>query len=156
MLRLHFTLYRYFRLIFISSLLMLATGLAAEQEEVREQNDVLIRDAWIRSVLPVQKTTALYMTITNNSDKPLTLVDVQSNIAAHTMMHRTEQENGIAKMRHQHSVVVAPGDTVAFQPGGLHVMLMGLNRPVNKGDRVKVTLVLEDGRRVDFEAVVQA
>jgi hypothetical protein len=135
---------------------MMSIGFAVESNPSASKPVIEVRNAWVRAVLPVQKSTALYMTIINNSNNTLRLVDVKSNIASHTMIHRTVEEEGIAKMRHQDSLVITPKDAIVFRPGGLHVMFMGLNQAVSEGDTVDVILIFDDGRELTVEAVVRA
>ena len=48
------------------------------------------------------------------------------------------------KMKHE-DVVIEPGQTVVFEPGGLHVMLMGLSSPLKQGCLYSVTMHWGDG-----------
>lgn len=143
-----------FKLVVILIFGVIASGAFAE-DNVNDQKIVQVSDVWVRAVLPVQKSTALYMTVSNNGQDTLKLTEVNSNIAVHSMIHHTIHQNGIAKMRHQEVVSIAPGESVEFKPGGLHVMLMGLNETIENGDMVDVTLVFEDGRQISTQAKVK-
>jgi copper(I)-binding protein len=55
-------------------------------------------------------------------------------------------ERGVAKMRPvQGGLEIKPGETVELKPGSLHVMLMGLKQPLEKGQKVKGTLEIREG-----------
>src|SRR4029078_12404239 len=59
------------------------------------------------------------------------------------MIHRSAIENGIATIRHVEGIDIAPGAEVSFAPGGTHVMLMGLKKPLKQGEHFTLTLTLE-------------
>lgn len=89
------------------------------------------------------------MTITNNGDDDDRLVSVDSDFPR-TMVHKTEAVDGVMQMRHQHGGVVIPaGETVTFEPGGLHLMFMGLEKPLKDGEKNDVTLTFENAGNID-------
>ena len=49
---------------------------------------------------------------------------------------------------------IAPGETVALEPGGLHAMLMMLQRPMVEGEAFELTLSFSDGGEVSVEVPV--
>ncbi len=146
---------RQFKLNVVLILMAVASVVFAE-DFAKVQKQVVVSDVWIRAILPVQKSTALYMTVTNNESTTIKLIEVNSDIAAHSMIHQTIHENGIAKMRHQNEVELAPGATIEFKPGGLHVMFMGMNEAIGNGDMVDVTLVFDDGQQLTVQAQVKS
>lgn len=140
---------------FLMHLLMVTIILSLSKKLLAEESTqvVLVKDAWIRTALPVQRTSALYFTLQNQSEKEVKLLDVETPLANNTMFHTTIEEDGVAKMRHRSAVSIEPGKEVAFEPGGLHVMLMGLNHPVSEGKKAEVVLHFEGGlsQRIDVE-----
>ena len=104
---------------------------------------------------PGASTGAGYMIITNNGDEDDRLVTIESDFPK-TMIHKTEMNDGIMKMRHQMGGVVIPaGETVTFEPGGLHVMFMGLKAPFKEGEKNSATLVFEKSGSVDLKFNVE-
>jgi copper(I)-binding protein len=66
-------------------------------------------------------------------------------------------EQGVAKMRPvEAGLEIKAGETVELKPGSFHVMLLGLERPLEKGQKVKGTLEFEKAGRVDIEYTVEA
>lgn len=47
------------------------------------------------------------------------------------------------KMRHVDAVDIPPGESVRLEPGGLHLMLTGVDPPLEAGESICVTLVFE-------------
>ncbi|HEY8497798.1 MAG TPA: copper chaperone PCu(A)C [Limnochordales bacterium] len=99
--------------------------------------------------------SALYMTLTNRGDREVRVVAVRTPVAHTAELHETRIEGMVARMQPVDAVPVPPGQQVRLQPGGLHVMLMGLRQDLKAGDRFPVTLVLDDGEEVAAEAVVR-
>lgn len=101
------------------------------------------------------KTAAGYMGISNNGTEADRLIGVETDAAAKSQVHMTEVgADGVAKMGHVELVEIPPGDTVLLEPGGLHVMLMGLTGTLTEGDMVKATLIFENAGRVEIEFMV--
>ena len=115
---------------------------------------LIVRDAWIRQV-PGSDVAAAYLTLRNPTTKPITIVGMESSLAEHVMIHETKTVSGQSQMRPHEQLVIAPGETVKFEPGGLHVMLMGVTQPVAVGKSVPLVLLLADGTKVQAAAVVR-
>ncbi len=105
---------------------------------------VLVEDGYVQALPSTVQNTSAYMRITNNSETSLVLTGAGSPLARSVMLHETRDTNGMMSMEHVMSVELAPGETVNLQPGGLHVMLMGLTRPLQEGDIVEVSLHFRD------------
>src|SRR5580704_11984490 len=115
---------------------------------------LIVLDAWIRQV-PGSDVAAAYLTLRNPTTKPITIVGMESSLAEHVMIHETKTVGGQSQMRPHEQLVIAPGATVKFEPGGLHVMLMGVTQPVAVGKSVPLVLLLADGTKVQAAAVVR-
>jgi copper(I)-binding protein len=81
---------------------------------------------------------------------------VQSPIASHAMIHETTVQGGQSRMRPHERLVVAPGTTVKFEPGGLHVMLHDLKQPLTVGQTVPLVITLAGGGTLQVTATVRA
>lgn len=107
--------------------------------------DVEIRDAWVRAVPPVAKSTAAYFVLANTGAEPVVLHGARAGFAGHAMMHDMAGEKGARRMVHLNEVTVPAGGEVRFQPGGRHLMLSGLQRVPTEGESVQICLVLSTG-----------
>ena len=90
--------------------------------------------------------SALYFMLRNPSPDTLVLHGVEIDVAGGVSIHRSSDTNGMAAMVMQDSVVVMPGDSVAFQERGLHVMATNLHTALRIGDTVVVRLRLQKDR----------
>jgi len=105
---------------------------------------VVVRDAWIREAPPNAAVLAGYMIMENLSDESLSLVSASAAAFHEIMIHRTEQNDGMAQMTHQEQVIIPANGKVLFVPGGYHLMLMNPKQSHNVGDQVTVSFIFED------------
>lgn len=112
-------------------------------------------DAWVR-VIPGAEVAAAYLTLHNGGSAPVTIVGVRSPLAGMAMIHETQLTGTQSSMRARAQLVVAPGGSVAFAPGGLHVMLQQLTRVLQPGDEVPLVLLLEGGGTLTVTARVRS
>jgi copper(I)-binding protein len=109
------------------------------------QPPVSVSDARIRW-LPGDLPMAGYFVITSQASGPLRLVGAASPAFGGVMVHRSVEKDGMARMEHVDGVDLAPGQPVAFAPGGYHLMLMNRTRDLHTGEEVPVTLQFGDGQ----------
>lgn len=114
--------------------------------------DLSVTDPWIRAAPPNAKALAGYMVLKNAGSEDCVLTGARAEGFKMAMLHRTMEKDGMAQMVHQEKVTVPAGEELIFKPKDYHIMLMRPQKPLQKGDTVLVTLVLEDGneQRVEF------
>ena len=115
---------------------------------------LVVKNAWARQT-PGSDVAAVYLSLSNVSVKPIVVIGVQSLLASHSMVHETAVVAGQSQMRMHEKIAIAPGQTVSFSPGGLHIMLSGLKREVAVGQNVPLILLLADGGKLAVAAVVK-
>jgi periplasmic copper chaperone A len=126
----------------------------AAAHEFHRLGDIVIEQPWSRAT-PV-KVGGAYMTLRNNGAVADRLVKVASPLAERGEIHETKVEGGTAMMRPVESIELKPrGGSVQLKPGGLHVMLMGLQRPLKEGERIKLVLTFERAGTIEIEARVE-
>lgn len=107
-----------------------------------------VSDAWVRALPPGQANTAAYLVVTNSADEAVTIVGASSPLAKTVEMHTSREVDGLQRMERLDQVQVAPGERVAFAPGGKHLMLLGLSRMPSPGEEVQLCLQLAKGGEV--------
>jgi copper(I)-binding protein len=109
--------------------------------------DLELTDGWVRVSEysdHVDGMTGAFATIKNNTDKDVTLVGGSSEIAGMTEIHEVVMLDGEMKMQPKAGGIVIPaGESVTLEPGGLHVMLMGLKTALLGGEEVTIDLDFE-------------
>ncbi len=127
----------------------IGVGALAVAGSVHAAGKLGVTDAWIRLAPPGASMMAGYATLSNTGDAPVTVLTVQSDAFRMASLHETIDDKGVSKMREIHRLVVAPGATVALQPGGRHLMLMQPRHDIVAGEKVEVMFLLNDGTRVE-------
>lgn len=99
---------------------------------------------------------AVYFTVSNNGDAEMAIRSVFVEGASMAMLHQTRDEAGVTRMEEANEVEVPAGQTLGFEPGGLHVMAMDLDETMQAGDETEVTLTFASGDKVSFPAFIRA
>ena len=98
------------------------------------EKPVLVSNQWMRPGSK-NRNTAAFMSITNNMEVDDTLYSVESNLAKVVELHESyEKENDMMGMRHVDFIVIPSKSTVELKPGSFHIMLIGLNNDLVKGN----------------------
>lgn len=112
-----------------------------------------VMDPYVRMVPPNAPVTAAFMTIRNQDGQDHSLVSAKAHINKTTELHTHIHDKGVMRMRQVEKIDLAAGEETVLQPGGLHIMLIGLNTPVKKGQKIKLDLTFEDGSVKTVEAM---
>ena len=137
-------------LFFLLLLLVASSGLTEEYSA----GDLLIKQAWARPTPPTATVGAAYFTLDNSKGQDDRLLSAEADVSATVELHNHIMEGNVMKMRRVDAVEVPAGQTVAFAPGGLHVMLIGLKEPLITGKTFPLTLNFEQAGAVTLEVVV--
>ena len=111
---------------------------------------------WARASAGMAANGAAYMTITDDGAQPDRLVAASSPVCATAQLHTHMMKDGVMEMRPIAGIDVNPGTAVRLQPGGLHVMLMQLKKPLKQGQTFPLTLTFEKAGAVTVEVAVGA
>ena len=99
------------------------------------------RAAWVRGTVQGQTTAGAYMELT--SGERANLLGAESPAARSAEIHEMKMEGNVMRMRAVPRLELPPGKTVELKPGGYHMMLVDLKRPLKKGDLVPIRLKVE-------------
>lgn len=136
------------------ALLLFAAGVAAAGDSMSAET-VRVSGAWARATPPGVDVGAAYFVVTNTG-QPDRLVRVHAPVAARTEMHRTTNRDGIMRMQQEPTVPIAAGGETVFAPGGRHLMLLGLERPLQAGTRFPLALTFERAGTLEVSVEVRA
>ncbi|MGH8751651.1 MAG: copper chaperone PCu(A)C, partial [Burkholderiales bacterium] len=120
-------------------------------------DEVKVSAAWVRTTAPGQRVAGAYLQITSNV--PAKLIAASSPLAGNVEIHSMSMNNGVMQMR-QLDILDLPGNkTVTLEPGGLHLMLLDLKKPLTDGDKVPLRLILQraggDKKIIEVQATVR-
>jgi copper(I)-binding protein len=106
-----------------------------------------VSDAWIRA-MPASIPSGGYFTLRNGTAKDVILTGAATPACGSLMLHQSEMTGGMSSMHHVDEVDVPAGGSVAFAPGGYHLMCMQATSAITPGGNVPVTLMFKDGSKL--------
>ncbi len=101
-----------------------------------------VEDAWVRATVAGQQATGAFMTVTASSDSKL--LSVQTPVAKIVQIHESTMKNDVMSMQPVDFVALPAGKAVTLDPHSYHVMLIDLAGQVKEGDKVPLTLTVEN------------
>ncbi len=134
-------------LVFVLSIVLLLSSCAGPATQ-----GVEVHDAWARPAAQ-GGNGAVYLTI--RSSKADELVGVVADIAEATEMHESLMSGDVMEMHQLQSVPLQAGEEVTFEPGGLHIMLIGLKQDLKTGNEFEITLQFKNQAEVKVTIPVQ-
>jgi copper(I)-binding protein len=126
--------------------------MAAACGAASDAGGVRVTEAWTRPA-SAGETVALYFTMENPGDEPDRLLSVSTSAATTAELHESMMEGDLMHMMPVSAIDVPAGETIELRPGGLHVMLIGLNEALNVGDQVPLSLEFERAGSLEMTAV---
>ena len=137
----------------LAALMMFAAGTALAHGY--KAGSVEIEHPWARATAPSAQNGAAYLVLNGTGKESDRLVSAATPAAEKAELHTHLMDNGVMKMRPVDAIEVTPGSPTALQPGGLHIMLLGLKQPLVKGKAFPLTLTFEKAGPVTVQVAVQ-
>ena len=116
---------------------------------------VMVHDAYVRATPPGQPNAAAYLVLRNNAMHDIRLVSVNSDVAEVAEPHSHAMDAGMMKMRRVGHIDVPAGGETVLQPGGLHIMLMGLVKQLKPGEYVSLEFHFDNGQKQSMRVPVK-
>jgi copper(I)-binding protein len=108
---------------------------------------VEVTDVWARPTAPGAQNGAVYMTLESAGADALTAASVPATVAGSVEIHETmaadDSGMGDMAMRPIDRLDLPAGQRVVLEPGGYHIMLVGLAAPLDAGSSVELSLRFE-------------
>lgn len=117
---------------------------------------LVVERPWARATPPGTTVGAVYLVIDNRSRRSDRLLSAASLRATSVEVHATIRDLDQVRMRRVDPLHVGAGERLVLEPGGLHVMLVGLAAPLREGETVPLTLKFEHAGEVIVRVVVLA
>ncbi len=134
--------------------LSLCGGQAQALDSGKSAELVLIENAWVRPTSPGQEVGAAYMTLLSKQD--VTLVSIDSDASHSIEIHNMTVENGVMKMRMLDKLDLVAGKPYKLAPGGFHLMLFDLKKPLSVNNQVKFALTFKHKNKTTFKQGITA
>ena len=141
-----------------STVLALATLIASAVRAplAAQTATVSASDAWVREVPAGRGTTGMFVVLKNGGTAERKIVRGKADVGDTLELHEMKNENGMMRMSPVQAISIPAGGETALRPGGYHLMLFGLKKPLTVGDTVRATLTFDDGSTVRVVAPVRA
>ncbi|MCC7181561.1 MAG: copper chaperone PCu(A)C [Acidobacteria bacterium] len=140
-----------FRLTSVAAVAVLVAGLGVAEA----QAPLTASGAWVREPVPGRTVTAGFVVIENPGGADIQVVGASSDVAGTVELHEMVRSGDMMKMAPVKSIVVPAKGKVELRPGGLHLMLFELKKPLKEGDTVTLTLTTDNGATVQASAAVR-
>jgi copper(I)-binding protein len=116
-----------------------------------------ITSPWARPSMSAQGNSAAYLAIKNNSDKDYKLISATATIANNIELHNSfVDQTGVSRMIKIDNIVIPAGSTITLAPGKMHIMLFGLQKALNVGDKFNLQLLFENADPQTVEVIVKS
>ncbi len=134
---------------------LLAAGLLSASVFASDEEILVIEDAWVRALPPTQSLTSAYLSVTNPGSAPVAITGGEADLAGEVQIHTTRDVDGYMRMERLPQIELPPGGSTRLEPGGVHLMLMQLERMPAVGERLRLCLTLSSGQSACTEAEVR-
>jgi len=153
-------------------LLLALTFSACGGDSTPKNPQIEVQDPWVRAAAVMNMemgdemssnatshtggtTSAAYLTLRNNGKEADWLINVHSDIAEFAELHASQTTEGVTSMEKVDRVEIPAQGTAALEPGGMHIMLIGLKQDLNPGATIRLTLEFEQSSPIEVEAEVR-
>ena len=133
-------------------LIAIVVALWAGASPTLAEESVRISDAWARASVLASRPVASYLTIESAVEDRL--LGVTTPVAGHVMIHAVEKDGDVSRMKHIETLEVPTGERITLAPGGMHLMLMGLQDKLSEGTTFPMTLSFENAGEITVEVSV--
>jgi hypothetical protein len=123
---------------------------AADVPSVMTHGPITLSNVFARATPGGAKVGAAYFKIRNTGDSPMALSTLRGDVAQRIELHSMELADGMMRMRPLDYILIPGGGTVSLKPGGDHVMMMGLSRPLIEGESFPLTLQFDTGLEINL------
>jgi copper(I)-binding protein len=116
------------------------------------EESVRVFDAWARATILASRPGAAYLTIESAAEDRL--LGVTTPVAGHVMIHAVEKDGDVSRMKHIETLELPAGERITLAPGGMHLMLMGLQDKLSEGTAFPMTLNFETAGEITVDVSV--
>lgn len=140
--------------VFASTVLFGLTSCGSGSESIETKPTVEVTGQWARTSPAATTMGAAYMTLNSDTDDELVGASVDTSVAMMTEVHEIVMVDGAMKMQQVLAVPVVAGTATELKPGGYHIMLMQLAKPLKTGESFQVTLTFAKAGKVVVDVPV--
>ncbi|MEQ9639606.1 MAG: copper chaperone PCu(A)C [Alphaproteobacteria bacterium] len=117
---------------------------------------IIVDRAWARASILASRPGAAYLTIRNAGAVADRLIGATSPVAKSVMIHATEGSGGTMRMRAMPDLEIGAGGEAVLEPGGVHLMLMGLREKLVEGEDLTLVLTFERAGVIELQFPIRS
>ena len=118
-------------------------------------DEVHVNNPYVRAVPAMMKNSAAFMSLHNTGGVDHAIVAASTASAEVVELHTHTKDGNVMRMRRVDAITLKAGDTTVLQPGGLHIMLLGLTGALSPETSIDLELTFADGSRKAIVAPVR-
>lgn len=129
---------------------------AAKQDNA-QNNAIKAENFYAFATIDGSNISAAFGTLHNTSEQPIALqkVVIKGEVKGIAELHQTSNDNGVMKMLKVDSITIPAKQSVELAPGGLHIMLINLQGPLEAGKTITLELIFDDSATLKIEAPIK-
>lgn len=112
-----------------------------------------VKNAYIKQTPPNAKTSAIFLTIKNDSDKNLSLIKAKTNLSEVAELHTHTKENGKMVMKEVPNIEIKAHSSTELKPGGLHIMVFDIKNQIDKNTKTDLTLYFDNNQSIELKNI---
>jgi len=127
----------------------------AADPDARTLGDLTVSGVWARASAGRAAAGAAFMTIANSGTADDRLIAAAADVSKVVELHTHIKDGEIMRMRQVEAIAVPGDETTVLQPGGLHVMFIGLHDPLREGQTFPLSLTFEQAGTLTVSVTVK-
>ncbi|HDZ5066057.1 TPA: copper chaperone PCu(A)C [Campylobacter jejuni] len=116
-------------------------------------NDIEIKNAFVKQTPPHAQNSAIFLTISNNTDKDIALISAKSDISEVSELHTHMHKDGKMMMQKIPEIVIKAHSSTELKSGGYHIMLLKLKKPIAKDTKVNLDLEFNNHKTIELKNI---
>lgn len=118
-------------------------------------SNIEVKDSYVRATPPGLPNSAAFMSVENNTNKDIAIIKATSEVSKVVELHTHSMKDGVMKMYQVPKIDIPANGKTELKPGGFHVMLIGLNKPLKEGEEITLTLEFSNGETTTIKAPIK-
>lgn len=115
--------------------------------------DIEVSEIYVKQTPPNAKNTAIFLKIKNNTAQNVALVDAECDLSEYTEIHTILREGDKMTMIKVPELTINANSSLELKPGGDHIMLFDLKKPITKGSKANLTLTFSNGESLKLNNI---
>ncbi len=117
------------------------------------EQGLVVENAYIKQTPPNARSSAIFLTIRNDSDKDVSLLGAQTNLSKTAELHAHRNKDGKMMMVKVPSIEIKAHSSTELKPGGLHIMVFDIKNQVDEKTLTDLTLYFDNNQSIELKNI---